>query len=270
MAIITISRGSYSMGKEVAEKVSARLEYECISREVILEASKYYHIPEIKLSRAIHDAPSILNRISGGKQKYIAYILSAFADRVAKNNIVYHGLAGHLLLTDVKHVLKVRIIAGLDYRISIVAKRDNITRNEARVLLIRDDQERQKWTKRLYKTDPADSSLYDLVININKLTKDHAVDFICQAATCKELETTESSLQKVKDLALACRVKATFLEQGFDVSVTSDYGNILVYTKAGDRLMHKLQKIVKGLDGEIKGINNIKIHSGVTAPHSAV
>jgi len=84
MAIITISRGSYSMGKEVAEKVSARLEYECISREVILEASKHYKIPEIKLSRAIHDAPSILNRISGGKQKYIAYILSAFADRVKK------------------------------------------------------------------------------------------------------------------------------------------------------------------------------------------
>jgi cytidylate kinase len=270
MAIITISRGSYSMGKEVAEKVAVRLGYECISREVILDASKYYHIPEIKLSRAIHDAPSILNRISGGKQKYIAYIMSAFADRVAKDNIVYHGMAGHLLLTDVKHALKVRIIARLDYRIAIVAKRDNITSNEARALLIRDDQERQKWTKSLYTTDPADSSLYDLVININKLTKDHAVDFICQAATYKELKTTESSMQKVKDLALACRIKAVFLEQGFDVSVTSDYGNILVYTKAGDRLMNKLQTIVKGLDGKIKGINNIEIHSGVTAPHSAV
>jgi len=270
MAIITISRGSYSMGKEVAEKVAAQLGYECISREVILDAGEHYNIPEIKLSGAIHDAPSILNRISGGKQKYIAYFLSEFADRVKKDNIVYHGLAGHLLLTDVTHVLKVRIIAGLDYRISIVAKRDNITRNEARALLIRDDQERRKWTKSLYKTDPADSSLYDLVININKLTKDHAVDFICQAATYKELKTTESSMQKVKDLALACRVKAAVLSQGFDASVTSDYGNILIYTKAGDRLMHKLQKIVKSLDGKIKGMNNIEIHSGVTAPHSAV
>ena len=270
MAIITISRGSYSMGKEVAEKVAARLGFKCISREVLLEASEYFKIPEIKLLKAIHDAPSILNRISEGKQKYIAYIMSAFTDHVAKDNIVYHGLAGHLLLTDVKHALKVRIIAGLDYRISIVAKRDNIARNEARELLIRDDQERRKWTKSLYKTDPADSSLYDLVININKLTKDHAVDFICQAATCKELEATESSLQKVKDLALACRVKAILLEQGFDVSVTSDYGNILVYTKAGDRLVHKLQKTAKSLDGKIKGINNIEIHPGAAAPRSAV
>ncbi len=270
MAIITISRGSYSMGKEVAEKVAARLGYECISREVLLDASEYFKIPEIKLSRAIHDAPSILNRISGGKQKYIMYILSAFADRIAKDNVVYHGLAGHLFLANVAHALKVRIIADFNHRIALVEKRDNISRNEARSLLIRDDHERQNWTKSLYKTDPADSSLYDLVININKLTVDHAVDFICQAATYKELKTTESSRQKVKDLALACRVKSAILEQGFDVSVTSDYGNILVYTKAGDRLIHNLQKIVKSLDGKIKGINNIEIHSDVTAPHRAV
>ena len=270
MAIITISRGSYSMGKEVAEKVADRLGYECISREVLLEASEYFKIPEIKLLKAIHDAPSILNRISGGKQKYIAYILSAFADRIAKDNVVYHGLAGHLLLADVAHALKVRIIADFDYRIGLVEKRDNITRNEARSLLIRDDHERQSWTKSLYKADPADSSLYDLVININKLTVDHAVDFICQAATYKELEPTESSLHKVKDIALAYRVKTVFLKQGFDVSVTSDYGNVLVYTKTGDRLTHKLQKIAKSLDGKIKGINNIEIHSGLPFPSNAV
>ncbi len=270
MTIITISRGSYSMGKEVAEKVAARLGYECISREVLLEASEYFKIPEIKLLKAIHDAPSILNRISGGKQKYIVYILSAFADRIAKDNVVYHGLAGHLLLADVAHALKVRIIADFDYRIALVEKRDNITRNEARSLLIRDDHERQNWTKSLYKTDPADSSLYDLVININKLTVDHAVDFICQTATYKELETTESSLHKVKDIALAYRIKTVFLQQGFDVSVTSDYGNVLVYTKTGDRLTHKLQKIAKSLDSKIKGINNIEIHSGLPFPSNAV
>ena len=39
MAIITISRGSYQKGKEVAEKVARKLGYECISREILLEAS---------------------------------------------------------------------------------------------------------------------------------------------------------------------------------------------------------------------------------------
>ncbi|MGO8880778.1 MAG: cytidylate kinase family protein [Desulfomonilaceae bacterium] len=52
MAIITISRGSYYRGREVAEKLAAQLGYECISREIILEASKEFNIPEIKLVRA--------------------------------------------------------------------------------------------------------------------------------------------------------------------------------------------------------------------------
>ena len=73
MAIITISRGSYSKGKEVAEKVAARLGYQCLSREVILDASDRYHIPEIKLIKAIHDAPSILERIGQSKARFIAY-----------------------------------------------------------------------------------------------------------------------------------------------------------------------------------------------------
>jgi hypothetical protein len=45
MAIITISRGSYSRGKEVAEALADKLGYGCVSRDILLEASKEFHIP---------------------------------------------------------------------------------------------------------------------------------------------------------------------------------------------------------------------------------
>jgi len=64
MPIIIISRGCYHRGSEVAKKVAAELAYECISREVLLEASKLFDIPELKLMRAIHDAPSLLERLA--------------------------------------------------------------------------------------------------------------------------------------------------------------------------------------------------------------
>ena len=54
MPIITISRGSYSKGKEIAEKLAAKLNYECISRDILLEASEEFNIPEVKLIRALH------------------------------------------------------------------------------------------------------------------------------------------------------------------------------------------------------------------------
>ena len=74
MSVITVSRGSYSRGKEVAEKVAQELGYECISREILLEASEHFHIDEIKLIRAIHDASSVLDRFTNGKEKYIGNV----------------------------------------------------------------------------------------------------------------------------------------------------------------------------------------------------
>ena len=116
MAIITISRGSYYRGREVAEKLAAKLGYECISREILLEASKEFNIPEIKLVRAIQDAPTIFERFVHDKEKYLTYIRAALLKHVRKDNVVYHGLFGNFLLQDIPHVLKVRIVADLEVR----------------------------------------------------------------------------------------------------------------------------------------------------------
>jgi hypothetical protein len=262
MAIITISRGSYSKGKEVAEKVAQRLNYGCLSRDVILEASGLYHIPEIKLVKAIHDAPSILDRIRGGKRAYIAYYKSALTGLVRKDNVVYHGLAGHLLLKGVPHVLKVRIIADLEDRVRNEMKQDGVSEQAARSLILKDDQERRKWTMSLYGADPWDSSLYDLVIHIQQFTVSNAVDFVCRAAEMEQFKATRESQQRMDDLALACRVKAALVELNADVEVTCEYGNVLVFAGTDDRLARRLREKIRALGRDIGGINNIEVHSG--------
>ncbi len=262
MSIITISRGSYSMGKEVAEKVAEKLGYKCLSREVILDASDLYQIPEIKLIKAIHDSPTILDRIGGSKKAYVAYYQSALADRVKEDNVVYHGLAGHLLLKGIPHVLKVRIIADLEDRVSIKMKRENENRQEALDIIKKDDEERRKWTHNLFGVDPWSSLLYDLVIHINKFTVDDAVNFICQAANLEQFKATNESRKKMNDLALASRVKAYLIEKRFDVSVLSESGNLIIYAKGDDRL----DEALKNLPGDIDGVNNIEIHQNIS-PH---
>jgi len=132
MAIITISRGSYYRGREVAEKLAAQLGYECISREIILEASKEFNIPEIKLVRAIQDAPTILERFIHDKEKYLTYIRAALLKHVQKDNVVYHGLFGNFFLQDIPHVLKVRIVGDLESRVADEVKREGIPADKAR------------------------------------------------------------------------------------------------------------------------------------------
>jgi len=270
MAIITISRGSYSRGKKVAEGVAEKLGYRCLSREVILEASEHYHIPEIKMVKAIHDAPSMLERLGRSKQAFIAYYQSALARAVQNDNIVYHGLAGHLLLKGIPHILKVRIIADLDDRVRQEMKQNSISENEARTLIVKDDQERRNWTHSLYGVDPWDSSLDDLVIHIHKFTVSDAVDVICEAARLEHFKTTEEGQQKMDDLVLASHIKASLIDISNDIGVLSEYGNILVYTKADDRHLHRLEEKISLLHKEIKGINNIELHPRVPAPPGAI
>jgi cytidylate kinase len=206
MPIVTISRGSYSRGRDVAEKLARELGYACVSREILLEASEQFNIPEIQLVQAIEDAPSILNRLTRGKERYVAYVRAALLRHVQKDDVVYHGFAGHLLLRDVPSVLKVRIIASIEDRIHEVVKRDGVSEDQARERIVRADEERQKWARHLYDVDPRDVSLYDMVVQIRPMTIDDAVGTIKLAAQLPAFQTTPEVKKTLE--ALAARAAA--------------------------------------------------------------
>ncbi len=193
MPIITISRGSYSRGKEVAEKLAQKLGYKCISRDILLEASEHYNIPEIKLIRAIHDAPSILERFTHGKERFVAYIRYTLLKHVQNDNVVYHGLAGHYFLMGIPHVIKVRIMADLEDRVQEEMRRENISAEEARFILKKDDDERRRWGIQIYGVDTWDPMLYDMVLHVKAITVEDAVDLISKAAQMPHFQATPES-----------------------------------------------------------------------------
>ncbi|MEJ2023689.1 MAG: cytidylate kinase-like family protein, partial [Deltaproteobacteria bacterium] len=253
MPVITISRGSYSKGKEVAEKVGERLGYECLSRGVLLEASKEFNVPEIKLVRAIHDAPSILDRIGYRKDRYIAFIRSAILQHFRKNNVVYCGLAGHFFVKDIRHVLKVRVIADLDDRIQSEVDRENLSKKESLHMLKQDDEERRKWSKHLYGIDTWDPSLYDLVIHVGKMSTDDAAEVICNTAGLETFGTTPESQRAMEDLCRAAEVRAALMDREPDVDVVASDGIVQVHTAAllteGEKLMKDIEAIAKSVEG---------------------
>jgi len=255
MAIITISRGSYSKGIEVAEKLAERLGYECISRDVILEASKEFNIPEIKLVRAIHDAPSILDRIGYRKEKYVAFIQAEILKHFRKDNIVYCGLAGHFFVKDVSHVLKVRIIADLNERVKSEAEREGIPRKEALRILQSDDEERRKWSIHLYGIDTHKPELYDLFIHIKKITADDAVHIISETLVLDRFKTSPESQQHTEDLALAAEVRAALVDLEPDVDVIASEGKVQVHTAA---LLTRERGVEMDIEVVAKSIEGVK------------
>jgi cytidylate kinase len=258
MSIITISRGSYSRGKEVAEKLAQKLGYECISRDILLQASEEFNIPEIKLVRAIHDAPSVLERFTHGKERYISYIRKALLKNVQKDNVVYHGLAGHFFLQNIPHVFKIRIIADMEERVIEEVKRENITPEKARYILKKDDDERRKWSLQLYGIDTWDSQLFDMVLHIKTITVDDAIDMIYRTIQSQIFETTSKSQQVLDNLLLAAEVKAAVVKIAPRLSVVADNGIVsIINVETSKTVKPNILAEIKSIASKIEGVTKV-------------
>jgi cytidylate kinase len=258
MSIVTVSRGTYSQGRDVAEKLAQRMGYECVSREIIVEAAKEFNIPELKLVEAIEDPPSILERFTYGKERYLAYFQAVLLEHFQKDNVVYHGLAGHFLVRDVSHVLKVRITAAMEDRVRLMIQRKGVTEEHALHHVKRVDESRRKWSLHLYGIDTHDPTLYDIVIRIKKVSTDDAVDILCHALRLPRFQPTPESRQAVDDLAIAARVKVRLIERYPRVQVAAKSGVVYLDVEAAtSRDAEEIQNTV----AEVKGVTSVQITS---------
>jgi len=266
MSVITISRGSFSHGQEVAERTAKRLGYDCISREILIAASKDFNISEAKLFQAIHDAPTFMDRILLRKEKYIAYIQAAVLKNLKRDNVVYHGFAGHFFVKDVSHVLKVRIIADMEERIRIVMQRNGFSHEAAAAYIQRLDEQRRKWSQQLYGIETSDPSLYDLVIHIDRITVDDAVDIVCHKIGLSHFQTTPESRQRLEDLSLAAEVKAALIDLKPDVQASARQGTVRIAASAATAQKSKLDREMRRIAGAVPGIRILEIDLLSAAP----
>jgi cytidylate kinase len=255
--VVTVSRGSYSHGKEVAERVAEKLGYACISREVLLEASKEFNVPEVKLLQAVRDAPSFWDRFSYGKERYITYCQVALLEQFQKDNVVYHGLAGHFFVKSVSHVLKVRILAETEDRARLVMQREGMTKSQALRFLKTIDEERRKWGLYVDGVDTQDPSLYDLVIHIKKLSTADAAELICFTARLNRFQASSESQQAMEDLLLAARVRAALIEGYPKVNVVANKGVVYIGLEGAS---FREGKEIRDAARQVPGVKSVDLH----------
>ncbi len=208
MSVITISRGSFSGGKALAECLAGCLGFRCVDREVIVERAAAHGISQEELREALEKPPRLLQRFSHKKYVYLALIQAALTEEVRTGRAVYHGNAGHLLLRGGPHILRTRIIAPLDSRVRVAQERLRLTRAEALAYIQRMDHNRSKWTRYLYGVDWGDPSLYDLVVNLECMDIPDACQTIAAAVRQRCFEFTPECQAALEDLALASRARA--------------------------------------------------------------
>lgn len=218
MAIITISRGTFSGGEDLARRIADHLDYRCISREVLVEAANDYGADERRLYNALVEKPGFIEHLTSERENYLALVQAALCKLVKDDNVVYHGHAGHLLLNGVSHVLKVRVIANMEMRVKAAMYRKGLNQIQAVEYVAKMDKARAKWTRFLYHVDWEDPLLYDLVVNLDHLNLNTACEAICAITTLDKYQTTRESQIAMNNVALSADVNARIIA---DNNVTS-------------------------------------------------
>jgi len=258
VSIITISRGTFSGGKALAECLAEHLGYQCISREVVLDAAAEYGVAPESLLDAVAKPPSFWQRLSGERIAYLNYFRSALCERARKGNLVYHGYAGHLLLAGVRHVVRVRVIANMEYRIAAAMQQLNVGRSEAIGYIKKVDRERERWTRFLYDVDWHDPSLYDIVLNLEHTSLPTACNVIVGLVESADFQPTAASVKALEDLALSCRVWAALNRDPrtatAEVKVAADDG---VVTVTGTARVEEAIEAIPLVAGEVEGVKDV-------------
>jgi cytidylate kinase len=255
MSVVTISRGTMSGGKAIAEKLAEVLEYRCVDRDEIVKKASTSGVSEDELRDALTKAPTFLDRFQHKKYIYLALIQSALVEEVRMGKVVYHGNAGHLLLHGAGPILRVRIIAPMEFRIAMAEEHLNLDRNRAISYIEKMDEARRKWAQFLYGVDWADPSLYQLVVNLDGMDVNEVTNGVGQfirAQTCFRFDDCCQAM--MDDLAVASQVKVDLaldeITSHLEFEVTSKDGVVTLRGKVNDvKLVGHIREVASKATG---------------------
>ena len=213
MSILTVSHEIGAGGPEIGQKVADQLGWHYVDQELISDAALRYGVLEEKLSSLDESKPSLFERFDAETRRYITVLQTAVFEFAEQDRVVLMGRAGQWLLRGLPHVLRLRVMAPFDKRVKRLAKKlsgqmgEQTNPRTVQDMARRDDQEKLGRMRYLYEVDLRDPSLYDLVVNTDKLSIDAAVEMVAATLQRPELVTTPEAQQLVTDRALASRIQ---------------------------------------------------------------
>jgi cytidylate kinase len=258
MQIVCVSRGTYSGGRRLAEKLAAKLGSHCMAREDLTEAATRAGIPVGKLEMAVVRRRPLTERMAIEKERFKAFVTATLVEHALKQDLVYHGRTGHLVLPGILQTLRVRAIMDPENRIDSVIQRLSLSRKKAIRYIEEVDEDRRRWVRSLYNLDWEYPGHYDVVINLSRMNVDNAASALVSASQLPEFQPTPATQRALEDLYLAARCRlAIGADQrtwGMDVQVSAERGMVSVTYLPRDE---KPAALIPEVLSEVDGVNEI-------------
>ena len=260
MSIILISSDRYETGRAIAQKVAEATEYAFLDREILAEVARESGIPEPKLRNSLEPSSSSMTFSSKAKNRALATVQAAVMSRLLDDNTVCHGLAAHLYVLGISHVLKIRILAKTDESASQIASERKVGMEKAKKILKKQEAASRRWSLDVFRRDETDPSEYDMVINLGQIDPDEAVNAIAETIRYRKFQPMTYSIKCLKDKELSIRVKLALMEKYPDVYVTAKGSTVVVRTKALKREKRKKAENIRALACKVPGVAYVEVH----------
>jgi len=263
MPIITISHAAYSGGTAIADTVAKTLGYRSVDREVLIEASKRYGIPEAKYIEVLEAESRWWERWRESLRLYRITLQAAMCEVAQGGKLVYHGRAGQQLLPGVGHVLRVLIVAPMDYRIGVVRGQKGMDEQNARQFVHELDRVRGRRFRALFNDDWQDPAGYDLVLNSGRVSGNTAAAIILELSRRSEFQVTPSSQAAFDDLTTTARVQAALITsqktRNVVLNIRCEGGQVTVSGILADPELEKeIVRITKSVPGVTQVVTDIE------------
>jgi len=224
MPLVAMTREMGSLGKDVAAGLAARSNRKVVYQEIIEPLANKMRLRKSHVERFLEGKSGIWERLTTDKTS-----LSIFtADETFRflrdgSTAVIRGWGAVHLLKNVPHVVRVRICAPLETRISRMMERlatDNRATVENEIQL--SEEAHTAITKRHFNVNWRDAEHYDLVLNTERLSVDECVEEIESATKRARFQETPQSVRMVEDLSLEWAVRSALRRDArtADISIT--------------------------------------------------
>jgi len=211
MSIVAMSATLGSWGNEIGRELGRRLAYEFADREIIAKAAERFGEGVMDLERVTEGKPRLRERFSDDPHRYVTYIEAVILEMAARDNVVLAGRGAIVLLSKVRHALRVRVTAPEGVRAERVEQSLGLTREAAIDAVRESDRERGARVKSLYHVDWDDPLLYDLVLNTDRLTVERAAALVQEILADERFRTTPDASRALAELNVTAQAKAAQL-----------------------------------------------------------
>ncbi len=256
MPVLNILYGSYCGAEEVVRGVAEKTgcQYAGDAR-LIAETAGRFNVDESKIRRALSGGTSIFNKFTNEKERCFAYLKRGLADILTRDDLLYAGCAGLMIPRTISHVLNICLIADAKFRTGVACRQEGISEKDALRKIRRDDEALALLVEQIFgKKDPWSVELYDIVIPLNKSSREDAVRLICENFKSSILTASEDSMRAVADFALAAEVNLKLTAAGHTIAVSARDGAVSMEINKHVMMLSSLEDELKKLALSVPGV----------------